>query len=311
MAEKRPLALYDGRTEELRAADTLPETASRAMRSYTRAQINAAAVASQLISGEVYLITDESRLAVGKGAAEYHVADAATTSRRPCFSLANVGGLTAGTSTAGMAISTLGSGTSRTPATTSLFTSVRRVGYISAATAGASASMRASALLLQRGASAGMGGFVLSMQFGASDAATVADARMFCGMYGTAASIGNVNPSTLTDIVGVGADAAEVNLSLMHNDGTGTATKVDLGANFPANTLSTDLYLLELTCAPAGTDITWRLTRLNTNHIASGVINTNIPAADTLMSVQLWRNNGTTAAAVGLDVCNIYLDTSL
>jgi len=81
--------------------------------------------------------------------------------------------------------------------------------------------------------------------------------------------IANVDPSTLVNIIGVGCDAGETTLSMMHNDGAGTATKVALGANFPANTQSVDVYELVLYCDPNGSVVGYRVTRLNTGHTTS------------------------------------------
>lgn len=56
----------------------------------TRAQIDAAAAASSLNQGEIYLVTDEDRLAVGKN----------TTTAVTIASLADAGGVTRGSGTA-------------------------------------------------------------------------------------------------------------------------------------------------------------------------------------------------------------------
>lgn len=210
----------------------------------------------------------------------------------------------------GYVISTSGTLTARVPAATNLFTSSRRFSYVSAATAGSTALVRGTGLQYWRGNAAGLGGFFFNCRFGVSDAAVVADSRLFIGLYASVSSIGNVNPSTLTGIIGVGADNGEVNLSIMHNDGAGVATKVALGANFPAQTLSTDLYELSLFCAPNASSVKWRLARLNTADVAEGTITTDLPATTAFMCPQVWRNNGATALAVGLDIGHIYGETT-
>jgi hypothetical protein len=53
----------------------------------------------------------------------------------------------------------------------------------------------------------------------------------FFGLWGDTASAGQY--SDLTDIMGFGFDANDTTLSLMHNNGSGTCTSVDLGADFP------------------------------------------------------------------------------
>jgi hypothetical protein len=132
---------------------------------------------------------------------------------------------------------------------------------------------------------------------------------MFVGLHSATTVIGNVNPSTLTQMVGVGTDNGQTTLRIMTNDGTAAASTIDLGANFPANTLSTDLYELILFCAPNGSTIGYRIERLNTGHVAEGTLSTDLPTNTTLLSPQVWRNNGATAAAIGIDVVGQYAET--
>lgn len=199
--------------------------------------------------------------------------------------------------------------TARNVATTNLFTSLRRLGSVSAATAGSPCGIRGGIALFCRGNAAGVGGFRAVFRFGMSDAATVAGARSFIGMYSGATQIGNVNPSTLLNIVGVGHDDTDSNLQIIYNDGSGAASKIDLGANFPANTLSVDAYELALFCPPNGSDIGYEVTRLNTGDVARGTLTSDLPANTTYLAPQMWRNNGATALAVGIDMIGLYIET--
>ena len=137
----------------------------------------------------------------------------------------------------------------------------------------------------------------------------VANARMFVGLSATAGVLGNADPSTFLNQIGLGCDAGQTTLRIIHNDGAGVSTLVDLGANFPAQTLSTDMYELQLYCAPNGSTVSYRVERLNTGHVAEGTISTDLPINTTLLSPQLWRNNGATALAVGIDVVHQYMET--
>lgn len=205
--------------------------------------------------------------------------------------------------------SIVGTATSRSVATTNFFTSLRRIGYVSSSTAGNLAKLTLSITSqFWRGNSAGLGGFTMVARWGTSDAATVASARTFVGM--SAGSLNTLDPSTYTQLVGVGADSADSNLQIITNDGTGTATKIDLGANFPANTLSTDAYELMLFCPPNGSSIYYQVTRLGTSVTpATGTISTDLPDATALMTPVIQRCNGPTALAVGLDFMHLYLET--
>lgn len=197
-----------------------------------------------------------------------------------------------------------GTATARNVALTSYFTMQKRIGFVSANTAGSTSGYRLPLLQYATGATSG-GGFLLVARFGVSDAATVANSRLFVGMINATGVIGNVNPSTLTNIVGVASNAGDANLSIMHNDGAGTATIIPLGANFPAQTLSVDAYTLVLYAPIGQTYVEWYILRENTGADAQGRITTDLPT--TLLAIQLWRNNGVTAAAVGLDVMGVQI----
>lgn len=214
------------------------------------------------------------------------------------------------TSTAiGLAATANGTATARTVATTSFFTRIKRLGYVSATTTNSSSGVRSNNLQYSRGAAADVGGFTFIARFGISDGAAVANARLFVGMTGAAAVIGNVNPSTQTSIFGVGADSTDTNLQLMFNDNTANATRVDLGADFPVNTRNTDWYEVIIVAKKNSSTMEIQVTNLTTGITSSTSQNTNLPLATQLLTWQLWRHNGGTALAVGLDVGNIYIES--
>ena len=69
----------------------------------------------------------------------------------------------------------------------------------------------------------------------------------------------SVTVASMLNVIGVGSDAADANLQVFHNDGSGTCTKVDLGANFPANRTAgaalTTTYSIELYNGNASSEI--------------------------------------------------------
>ena len=201
-----------------------------------------------------------------------------------------------------------GTATVRTVATTNLFASLRRLGLVSAATAGSLAGLRLAAAQFWRGNGAGLGGFTFYCRFGTSDAATVSGARMFVGLSASTGAPTNVEPNTINNSVGVGQIAASNNLQIITRDAT-TAATTDLGASFPASTLSVDVYDLLLFCAPNGSTIGYRVERMNTGDVAEGTLSTNLPVNTTLLGIQLWRTNNATALAVGLDLVHLQIDT--
>ena len=205
------------------------------------------------------------------------------------------------------ALTATGTVTARTVATTNLLSRMTRLGYVSAATAGALAGAREVVAKFTTCASPGLGGFFARYRFGVSDPATVAGARMFVGLDVLTAAPTNIDPSTKINCIGVGQIAASNNLQIIYGNAT-AKTPIDLGANFPANT-NTDAYELNLFSPPAG-GVHWHVRRLNTPFEATGFLSSaEVPIATQLLCHQLWRCNNATALAVGLDVCGIYIET--
>lgn len=205
----------------------------------------------------------------------------------------------------------VGTATVRNVTTGNLFTRMRRLGYVSAAGAGSLASVRVAVAQVTLGDGT-LGGFHKVIRFGTSDASTVAGARMFMGVNSSTSAPTNVEPSTLTNSIGVGHGAADTNLKVFHG-GSAAQTPIDLGANFPANTLSTDVYDLVI-FAPLTGGVQYEVTRLNTGHVATGTIpgtsGVAYPLPTTLLTYNWgYRTNNATALAVGLDIMSDYIET--
>jgi hypothetical protein len=207
-----------------------------------------------------------------------------------------------------------GTATARNVATTSMFTRTRRLGYVSSATAGSLSYQYVAVAQVTVGDGAGNGGFQKICRFGISDAAAVSGARMFCGVSSSVIAPTNVEPSTLTNSIGVGHGAADTTMHIYYG-GSAAQTPIDLGANFPANTRSTDLYDLALFAPPnSNNTVYYEVSRLNTGDVATGTLTgtagTAIPNATTLLSYQrIWRTNNATALAVGYDILSDYIET--
>lgn len=143
-------------------------------------------------------------------------------------------------------------------------------------------------------------GFYHSISFGVADIQDTPDARMAIGISSNGSTTANVNPSTLLACILLGNDSGETNLQIMHNDASGTCTKIDLGTNFPANTRNTDWYQFELFCKGNEDVVYYRVTRKNTGHVATGVLTTDIPSQTQVLGFHFKRGNGTDALAVRL-----------
>lgn len=205
-----------------------------------------------------------------------------------------------------------GTPTGRNPASTSLATGIKRIGYVSAASAASVAGARNTAAQYWRGNAALAGGFHVVFRWMISDASIVTTGRMFVGLQASVAAPTDVDPSSFANLIGVGTDANDTVLQL-YAAGAAAQARTSLGVNFPANTTNTDVYELVLDCTPNASTITYRLTRLNTGHVATGVISdtAKLPVNTTFLTQQMWRTNGATATAVGFDLIGFYGETDL
>lgn len=203
-----------------------------------------------------------------------------------------------------------GTGTARTPASTNLFTGTRRLGLVSQNSASSVCGIRNPTNQFWRGNAAGAGGFHIIWRFGISDASLVATGRTFCGLWATTSAPTDVDPSTLTNIVGVGCDSGDTQLQL-YAAGAAAQARMALGASFPVNTVSVDIYELILYCPPNSSEMRWSVLRVNTGDMTSGTITNgaNLPSSTTFMCPQLWRSNDSTATAVAVDWFSLYSET--
>lgn len=206
----------------------------------------------------------------------------------------------------------LGTATTRNVAATSMATRARRLGYVSAATAGAFCGQYNSNGQFTIGALSGIGGFFYVCRFVVSDAAAVSGARMFVGLRNDTAAPTNVELNTRGNHIGIVQTSTSNNMQF-YQSGTITPGYVDLGANFPVNTLSADLYELVLFAPPDTQVVYWQVTRLNTGHIAigtaTGLGSNHLPVATMFLGHAAFRTNNATALAAGIDIVQIYIET--
>ena len=212
---------------------------------------------------------------------------------------------------------TLGTPTARNVATNNLFTRVRRLGYVSAATAGALSGMWSNLNRLSTGTGTGIGGFFYSCRFGISDAAPVAGARGFVGMCNLTVAPTNVEPSSILNQIGVAQLSTSSTQLYFICNGTVAQTPIPLGSTFaPQSGVGITegiFYDLSIFASPNdNTRIHYTLEKVGTTHSISGTIvggSDVIPSANILLSHRAWRTNNTTASAVGIDVSTVYIET--
>lgn len=182
----------------------------------------------------------------------------------------------------GITISSTASTLARTADGTNFASKQIRKGFFaSVVSSGRYTGTRGSALLFFLG-----GGFRYVCDFYVADTAYAAGCRQFYGLAGQTTDLGYTDVTqvdSLTNIIGVGSDAADTNLQVFHNDGSGTATKVDLGASFPANrtvgAAMTTMYSVTLYNADNSSNIIYRVSNNETGAATEGTLSTNLPLA--------------------------------
>jgi len=193
-----------------------------------------------------------------------------------------------------------------TPANTNAITQVSRTQYLSVATNQAGTGPRDAIVKLHRGSNPGQGGFFWNMRF--ATPVTVATTRAFFGVTSaTGAFNAAANPSTQLNLIGVGLDDTDTNYQIMHNDGSGTATRVNTSMAFN----NTDWFDFFLFCAPNTSTVGYRLLNLITGASFEGTISTDMPAQNLMLTWQGFLGNGATASAVTLVVCKVYHEVDI
>lgn len=213
----------------------------------------------------------------------------------------------------------LGTVTARNVATTNLFARTRRLGYVSAATAGALAGNYSTAAQWTTGNGAGLGGFFYSCRFGFSDAAAVSGARAFVGMSSSVAAPTNVEANTLTNSIGIAQLSTDATQLYLVYGGSAAQTGVALGTTFPpmvsTGVTGGQAYDLTIFCPPNSNGVFHIMlekigtTSVYTNTITPNTPGTQTPANTTLLAPRAWRTNNATLLAVGIDILQTYIET--
>ena len=216
--------------------------------------------------------------------------------------------------------SAVGTATARNVATTNMLTRMRRLAYVSTATAGNIASARTGQAQFSTGNGAGLGGFYSSCRFARSDAAAVTGARFFCGFTSSVGAPTNVEPSTLTNCIGIAQlSTSSTQLYLVYG-GSAAQTAIALGTGFPPFNgtpgVTTGVpYDFQVWCPPNSNGvINWQLDRLDTGTTTGGTITpatlgVQTPANTTLLNAVTWSCNNTTALATAFDLIHFYIET--
>ena len=213
----------------------------------------------------------------------------------------------------------VGTATTRAVATTNLFTRMRRLGYISNNLAGNFCGHYNSQAQFTTGNGAGLGGFFYSCRFGVADTANPVGTRMFVGMSSSVATPTLVEPSTLTNCIGVAQLSADATQLYIVYGGSAAQTAIALGTNFlPYTGTGVTLgvaYDFTVYCPPSLNGVMYyRLERIGTAFVAEGtltptVVGTQTPASTTLLAHRAWRTNNANNGIVGIDIGGFYTET--
>jgi hypothetical protein len=180
--------------------------------------------------------------------------------------------------------------TLKTQSTTDFASTLRGFATETSSTANATAYTYNGSGTVFRGNAAGRGGFKFQGSFGFIEDVSTAP-RFFHGLAAPATWVGTADPSSQVNIIGLAIDSTDSNLHLMHNDGSGIATDIDLGANFPWTIGAA--YMLTLECAPNGNSVTYVVQRLDDRtKVASGTLSTDLPANTVFLSQMQWASSG-------------------
>lgn len=208
----------------------------------------------------------------------------------------------------GLTAIAMGTATAVNVASDTLYNSIAKLGY-----AGSTAGLRHNLAQFFRGNPSGAGapgGFEVVHRFGFATIQN--DCRGFCGLFNSGSGIGTAaNPSAFLNVLGVGFDTADTTLQVYSNDGSGAATKINLGSDFPcgATAAATDFYVLHIYCAPRADRARVAVRNLRNDAFAEVEITSDLPTIGFLMGEQLWLAAGT--GTVQLDIAGRYVETDL
>jgi hypothetical protein len=172
--------------------------------------------------------------------------------------------------------------------------------YEATSASNAVAGIRQSLNTIHRGQYAGGGFEVIARTTLKSTTNNGINKRFFMGLNGnTNAAPTDVNPSSKTNILGIGWDATDTNIQIFYNDGSGTATKVNTGIDIPDEG-EEDVFYVRLFCTPGGSSIKITAGRVELNSYYSTTVSSDIPAISTLMYFDCYASAGGSSDDAGV-----------
>lgn len=213
------------------------------------------------------------------------------------------------------ALSATGTATSTNVVTTNVAKATKRISYRATAATNAIAGGRYTANQVWLGNNTNLGGFCFVCRFipSMSSGSPPSTRRVFVGISSNTSAPTDVEPDTLTNCIGVCALSTSDNFHIIHNSSSGTATTIDLGANFAKNNGTGDsLCELALFSKSNSSEVSYQFRILDdgsgNSYEATGTITTNLPSNTTLMSPRLWSSSGGTNSSIAIDLVSLYLE---
>lgn len=208
----------------------------------------------------------------------------------------------------GMTVVATGTATAPTMANTNLHTVTNRIDFLAnTAAATAVAGYRGAANRWSVGAAANQGGFLHIARFAPATGVTVATRRLFAGLRSSTAAATDVQPSSLTNIIGVGYDAADTTFFVMHNAAS-TTTKVNTSITRPAADRAS-AYSVMIFRPPNSANCYVRLQDEVAGTSFETTITTNLPANTTFLNEYGYVSVGGTSSVVGMALFGLYTDS--
>lgn len=202
----------------------------------------------------------------------------------------------------------IAAGASVLPTTTNKYTTLRRSVFTAATGINLMNSLRGEAMFF-RGSVAGQGGFFFFCRFGFTT--WTATNRLFVGMCVDTTALLTADPSSKLNLLGFGVGSADTDITFMHNDGSGTATK-DTIAGQPA-LASNNVYDAFIFCKPNDSTVYYRLDDVSAGTtIIDSSTSSDLPVATTMLIPTCAigsgpTNSGAGVAAIGLN--RMYIET--
>jgi len=192
--------------------------------------------------------------------------------------------------------------------TTNVFTQQRRVTFTSTAAINTGCGIIHPNAPVYRGDAQSKGGFLIWGWMGFT--ALNSDSRWGFGLHNAATvPTGNTDPSTLTNVLFIGQDAADTNIKVISANGS-TSTKQDLGTGLTRPTVSQSMYLLGLYAAPYSNFVEYYIYNRYTSASAQGKISLTLPVNTAQMYFTQFVNTGPTTATASTIACGkSYLET--